>query len=132
MVGTADTVLVMERNDNEYSLSYIGKDVGADQIGLCFDSETLTYSLADTQPKERKLPEVLERLCCIIATCGGFFGTNEEFAIWLNDNIGDVDVSQLKRIARDFVCELTCRGVTIVSERKATERYTRITYTHTI
>ena len=129
IVGTADTVLVMDRNDKEYSLSYIGKDVGADQIGLCFDPKNLTFSLAGAQPKEVKLPEVLERLCCIIATCGGFFGTNEEFSVWLNDNIGDVDVVQLKRIARDFVCELSLRGVTIVSERKATERYTRITYT---
>ena len=83
LTGTADTILVLDRNINnsKAKLSCVGKDIGAEELDLTFDAATLTYRLANNGESAYKaLPESLTRFIGAIISSGGFTGDNSTFA----------------------------------------------------
>lgn len=133
LVGTADTIVIMSRGDTDglVELSYIGKDVGAGNMSLRFNGASLSFAMATPTSNLRHLPRELEAFCEAVAVTGGFEMANDEFGLWLYENIGVGDLTRFKREARKYAKELAAHGVTIASaddRRTAGQRYTRVAY----
>ena len=136
LVGTADTIAIMSRGDTDdlVDLSCIGKDVGACNMSLSFSKESLSFAMATPTSHLREMPYTLKAFSDAVVVTGGFEMANEDFARWLNENIGAGDLAQFRRQARKYATELAAQGITIVSaedRRTAGQRHTRVTYAPT-
>lgn len=132
LTGTADTILVLDRNINnpKAKLSCVGKDIGAVELDLVFDAAALTYRLANNgESVDKALPEALTRFIGAIISAGGFTGDNSTFAAWLYEHVDPtISVLQMRQLLSANESILISLGIEVSSYRTAQTRGVRISY----
>jgi hypothetical protein len=132
LTGTADTILVLDRNINnsKAKLSCVGKDIGAEELNLTFDSDTLTYRMAnETNPNI--IPQALARFIQSVIADGGFEGDNSAFEAWLRDRVDlNISVSKMRHLTSSHKDMLGSLGITIESQRRGEARGVKVKYTN--
>ena len=130
LTGTADTILVLERNvrSSKAKLSYVGKDIGAEELDLTFDADTLTYHMAN-ETNANIIPQTLARFIKAIIAVSGFEGDNSTFAAWLYEHVDPtISVSQMRQLLSTYESVLLSLGISVNSYRTAHTRGVRISY----
>ena len=72
----ADTLLVLKKNQSDYSLHIIGKDVTADDLKLKFDKQTCLWSISNKISHIETTPERME-IIQLLTEVGGEMSSSE-------------------------------------------------------
>lgn len=132
LTGTADTILILDRNvrSTKAKLQCVGKDIGAIELDLSFEPDTLTFELSEKAIDEAPLPPQIARLIETVLTSGGFSGDNDEFANWLSEHIDpNISISRMRQLTSQYSAVLTSLGILVTSHRTAAARGVEISYT---
>ena len=132
LTGTADTILILERSikSAKAELQCVGKDIGAMDLSLSFEPDTLTFDMSEKDAYNCALPPQIARLIETVLSTGGFNGSNDEFANWLSEHIDpNISISRMRQLTSQYSEVLKSLGISVKGYRSAATRGVTISYT---